>query len=166
MPISDQDGQISALNLFQSNLDTTKQSRYPAFNQTPSKSHNLDLNSIQNVPFTWDTNLQPRTCDFSITSPSSMETSTVINTFTTDPAQPSQDFSHPRATPLVSPSSCSGEESSFRMTCPLPYCQFQSGTLIHIWRHITWEHVGNRTTGTTAMEELVEKVVMGGGTGN
>lgn len=52
---------------------------------------------------------------------------------------------------------------SFVMTCPLPLCSHQSSELISIWRHITWDHLGDRTKCSRAMTELVEKVVLGAG---
>lgn len=157
--MSDQESQVSAHNLFQPNLDGANQSQYAVFSQIPSKSNNLDLNLMQNVDnFTWDANLPPQNCDLPIASPSSLAPSAAIS--------PSQEPSKLLTTPLMSPSPCSEEESSFKMTCPLPLCQFQSGKLIQIWRHITWEHVGTRAMGTAGMEELVEKVVMGASSGN
>lgn len=53
--------------------------------------------------------------------------------------------------------------SSFVMTCPLPLCSHQSNELISIWRHITWDHLGDMNKCSTAMSELVEKVVLGAG---
>ena len=55
----------------------------------------------------------------------------------------------------------SGGSSSFVMTCPLPLCSRQSSELISIWRHITWNHLGDRNKCSKAMAELVEKVVLG-----
>ena len=53
--------------------------------------------------------------------------------------------------------------SSFVMTCPLPLCSHQSSELISIWRHITWDHLGDTSKCSQAMTELVEKVVLGAG---
>jgi len=50
---------------------------------------------------------------------------------------------------------------SFIMTCPLPLCSHQSNELISIWRHITWDHLGDVNNCSRAMTELVEKVVLG-----
>ena len=52
---------------------------------------------------------------------------------------------------------------SFVMTCPLPLCYHQSSELISIWRHITWDHLGDVNNCSRTMTELVEKVVLGGG---
>ena len=57
----------------------------------------------------------------------------------------------------------SGGSSSFVMTCPLPLCSHQSSELISIWRHITWDHLGDANKCSEAMTELVEKVVLGAG---
>lgn len=53
--------------------------------------------------------------------------------------------------------------SSFVMTCPLPLCSHQSSELISIWRHITWDHLGNTNKCSKATTELVEQVVLGVG---
>lgn len=58
-----------------------------------------------------------------------------------------------------------GDGSSFVMTCPLPLCSHQSSELISIWRHITWDHLGDTNKCSRAMTELVEKVVLGAGEG-
>jgi len=55
----------------------------------------------------------------------------------------------------------SERSSSFVMTCPLPLCSHQSSELISIWRHITWDHMGDANKCSKAMTELVEKVVLG-----
>ena len=61
-----------------------------------------------------------------------------------------------------SPAIPSSENSSaFVMTCPLPLCSHQSGELISIWRHITWDHLGDTGDCSTTIRELVEKVVLG-----
>ena len=57
----------------------------------------------------------------------------------------------------------SENSSSFVMTCPLPLCSYQSSELISIWRHITWDHLGDVNKCSRAMTELVEKVVLGAG---
>ena len=57
----------------------------------------------------------------------------------------------------------SEDGSSFVMTCPLPLCSHQSSELISIWRHITWDHLGDTNKCSKAMTELVEKVVLGTG---
>lgn len=49
------------------------------------------------------------------------------------------------------------------MTCSLPYCAFQSTNLTDIWRHMTWDHIGNKTHCPPEMSALVEKVVIGSG---
>lgn len=49
------------------------------------------------------------------------------------------------------------------MTCSLPYCTFQSTSITDIWRHMTWDHVGNKTRCPPEMSALVEKVVIGSG---
>ena len=58
----------------------------------------------------------------------------------------------------------SGDGSPFVMTCPLPLCPHQSTELISIWRHITWDHLGDTPNRCSkAIAELVEKVVLGQG---
>jgi len=57
----------------------------------------------------------------------------------------------------------SEDSSSFVMTCPLPLCSHQSSELISIWRHITWDHLGDTNKCSKVMTELVEKVVLGAG---
>ena len=57
----------------------------------------------------------------------------------------------------------SEDSSSFVMTCPLPLCSHQSSELISIWRHITWDHLGDANKCSKVMTELVEKVVLGAG---
>lgn len=52
------------------------------------------------------------------------------------------------------------------MTCSLPYCAFQSTNLTDIWRHMTWDHIGNKTQCPPEMSALVEKVVIGSGSMN
>jgi len=52
------------------------------------------------------------------------------------------------------------------MTCSLPYCTFQSTSLTDIWRHMTWDHIGNKTQCPPEMSALVEKVVIGSGSVN
>jgi hypothetical protein len=52
------------------------------------------------------------------------------------------------------------------MTCSLPYCAFQSTNLTDIWRHMTWDHIGNKTHCPPEMSALVEKVVIGSGSMN
>lgn len=52
------------------------------------------------------------------------------------------------------------------MTCSLPYCAFQSTNLTDIWRHMTWDHIGNKTHCPPEMSALVEKVVIGSGSLN
>lgn len=52
---------------------------------------------------------------------------------------------------------------SLIMTCSLPYCTFQSTSLTEIWRHMTWDHIGNKTHCPPEMSALVEKVVIGSG---
>jgi len=49
------------------------------------------------------------------------------------------------------------------LTCSLPYCAFQSPSLTDIWRHMTWDHIGNKTHCPPEMSALVEKVVIGSG---
>lgn len=49
------------------------------------------------------------------------------------------------------------------MTCSLPYCAFQSTNLTDIWRHMTWDHIGNKSHCPPEMSALVEKVVIGSG---
>ena len=49
------------------------------------------------------------------------------------------------------------------MTCSLPYCSFQSTNLTDIWRHMTWDHIGNKTQCPPEMSALVEKVVITSG---
>jgi len=51
--------------------------------------------------------------------------------------------------------------TSFVMTCPLPLCSHQFNELISIWRHITWDHLGDPNICSKVMTELVEKVVLG-----
>ena len=89
---------------------------------------------------------------------------------TIEPAQMIQDPSMPLVQELIqrsdthSPAIFPQEGSpSFVMTCPLPLCSHQSSELISIWRHITWDHLGDRTKCSRAMTELVEKVVLGVG---
>lgn len=82
------------------------------------------------------------------------------------PAQKIQDPSIFSVRGLVqSPSvtSPSEDSSSFVMTCPLPMCSHQSNELISIWRHITWDHLGDANKYSKATTELVEKVVLGAG---
>ena len=55
------------------------------------------------------------------------------------------------------------QSESLIMTCSLPYCSFQSANLTDIWRHITWDHIGNKTQCPPEMSALVEKVVLGSG---
>jgi len=71
-----------------------------------------------------------------------------------------QEFMQKSAThsPTIFPS---GDSSSFVMTCPLPLCSHQSSELISIWRHITWDHLGDTNKYSKSMTELVEKVVLG-----
>jgi len=57
----------------------------------------------------------------------------------------------------------SGAGSSFVMTCPLPLCSHQSTEVISIWRHITWDHLGDKNRCSKAIAELVERVVLGAG---
>ena len=52
------------------------------------------------------------------------------------------------------------------MTCSLPYCVFQSTSLTDIWRHMTWDHIGNKTHCPPEMSAMVEKVVIGSGSTN
>ena len=52
------------------------------------------------------------------------------------------------------------------MTCSLPYCTFQSTSLTDIWRHMTWDHIGNKTLCPPEMTALVEKVVIDSGSMN
>lgn len=52
------------------------------------------------------------------------------------------------------------------MTCSLPYCAFQSTSLTDIWRHMTWDHIGNKTHCPPEMSAFVEKVVIGSGSMN
>lgn len=79
-------------------------------------------------------------------------------------AQMIQDLSMPLARELVQESHSSSEgSSSLVMTCPLPLCSHQSNELISIWRHITWDHLGNVNRCSKAMAELIEKVVLGVG---
>ena len=52
------------------------------------------------------------------------------------------------------------------MTCPLPYCTFQSTSLTDIWRHMTWDHIGNKARCPPEMSTMVEKVVIGSGSQN
>ena len=49
------------------------------------------------------------------------------------------------------------------MTCSLPYCSFQSPNITDIWRHMTWDHIGNKMQCSPEMSALVEKVVIGSG---
>jgi hypothetical protein len=49
------------------------------------------------------------------------------------------------------------------MTCPLPLCSRQFSELVSIWRHITWDHLGDANKCPKVMTELVEKVVLGAG---
>ena len=55
---------------------------------------------------------------------------------------------------------------SLTMTCSLPYCTFQSTSLTDIWRHMTWDHIGNKAHCPPEMSALVEKVVIGSGSMN
>ena len=55
---------------------------------------------------------------------------------------------------------------SLIMTCSLPYCTFQSTNLTDIWRHMTWDHIGNKMHCPPEMSELVEKVVISSGSMN
>ena len=55
------------------------------------------------------------------------------------------------------------QSESLIMTCSLPYCTFQSISLTDIWRHMTWDHIGNKTHCPPEMSALVEKVVIGSG---
>lgn len=52
------------------------------------------------------------------------------------------------------------------MTCSLPYCVFQSTNLTDIWRHMTWDHIGDKAHCAPEMSALVEKVVIGSGSMN
>jgi hypothetical protein len=58
------------------------------------------------------------------------------------------------------------QSESLIMTCSLPYCTFQSTNLTDIWRHMTWDHIGNKTYCPPEMSALVEKVVIGSGSVN
>ena len=58
------------------------------------------------------------------------------------------------------------QSESLIMTCSHPYCPFQSTTLIDIWRHMTWDHIGNKMHCPPEMSALVEKVVIGSGSMN
>jgi hypothetical protein len=49
------------------------------------------------------------------------------------------------------------------MNCPLPYCAFQSTNLTDIWRHMTWDHIGNKTHCPPDTPAMVEKAVIGSG---
>ena len=49
------------------------------------------------------------------------------------------------------------------LTCSLPYCTFQSTSLTNVWRHMTWDHIGNKSYCPPEMSALVEKVVIGSG---
>jgi hypothetical protein len=55
------------------------------------------------------------------------------------------------------------QSESLIMTCSLPYCTFQSTSLTDIWRHMTWDHIGNKTHCPPEMSTLVEKWVIGSG---
>jgi len=55
------------------------------------------------------------------------------------------------------------QPGSLIMTCSLPYCTFQSTSLTDIWRHMTWDHIGNKTHCPPEMSALVEKVVISSG---
>jgi len=55
------------------------------------------------------------------------------------------------------------QSESLIMTCSLPYCTFQSTSLTDIWRHMTWDHIGNKTQCPPEMSALVEKWVIGSG---
>jgi len=52
------------------------------------------------------------------------------------------------------------------MTCSLPYCTFQSTSLTDIWRHMTWDHIGNKEHCPPEMSAMVERVVIGSGSMN
>jgi len=58
------------------------------------------------------------------------------------------------------------QSESLTLTCSLPYCAFQSTSLTDIWRHMTWDHIGNKTHCAPEMSALVEKVVIGSGFAN
>ena len=58
------------------------------------------------------------------------------------------------------------QSESLTLTCSLPYCAFQSTSLTDIWRHMTWDHIGNKTHCPPEMSALVEKVVIGSGSTN
>jgi len=58
------------------------------------------------------------------------------------------------------------QPESLIMTCSLPFCTFQSTSLTDIWRHMTWDHVGNKTHCPPEMTAFVEKVVIGSGSMN
>lgn len=63
----------------------------------------------------------------------------------------------------LTPPSQESQSESLIMTCSLPYCTFQSTSLTDIWRHMTWDHIGNKTHCPPEMSALVEKVVLGSG---
>ena len=52
---------------------------------------------------------------------------------------------------------------SLTLTCSLPYCAFQSTSLTDIWRHMTWDHIGNKAHCPPEMSALVERVVIDSG---
>ena len=52
------------------------------------------------------------------------------------------------------------------MTCSLPYCAFQSTNLTDIWRHMTWDHIGNKAHCPPEMSAMVERVVIDSGSTN
>lgn len=58
------------------------------------------------------------------------------------------------------------QPESLIMTCSLPYCTFQSTNLTDIWRHMTWDHIGNKMGCPPEMSEMVEKVVISSGSMN
>jgi len=58
------------------------------------------------------------------------------------------------------------QSAQLTLTCSLPYCTFQSPSLTDIWRHMTWDHIGNKTHCPPEMSALVEKVVIGSGSTN
>ena len=55
------------------------------------------------------------------------------------------------------------QTESLIMTCSHPYCPFQSTNLTEIWRHMTWDHIGNKTHCPPEMSALVERVVIDSG---
>ena len=65
---------------------------------------------------------------------------------------------------LTHPPKAQPEQST--LACSLPYCTFQSTSLTDVWRHMTWDHIGDKSHCPPEMSALVEKVVIGSGSMN